>query len=943
MTSALNGVLVLELCEVFQGPLAGQILGDFGADVVKIERPPRGDSLRRSDTVANGKGLMGSFFAAANRNKRAIQLDLKSDEGRESLFALIRSADVLLHNYRPGVMEKLGLGYDDLKKVNSRLVYAAASGFGETGPYARMAGQDLLIQSMSGLAMKTTNPSGEPTFLNVPLTDFASGVLLAQGVLLALLERSQSGQGQKVTVSLLNAAIAMQSLEAATILNFDYETRWFDRTLNFTLEVKDGWITVLGFFRDNPLRLICESLGLPDLSVELGIEDGPSQARRKAEIVPRLQPALAALTVAEAVDLLQRGGVLAAPIHTLQTALQLPQIQENGLITEVPVEGQAPMRVIANPIGLSRTPASVRLGPPAFGAHDNLISQLLHARAESAPANDEMVPRRLAPSAYDLKSWTVPQLLADRAALHPDRPFVEILGGAAQTVCEVQRDAQKIARGLRRLGVQPAESVLIMLSTSLEALHAWFGVCMIGAIDASINTGYRGSTLVHAINVSGAAVLIVSGKYLAEVAAVGGQMPALTTIIVVGDRSPGVSMPPGMRVLNRQDLDDSADGEPFPEVLASDIASLMYTSGTTGPAKGALMPHGQVSLIARLTAVKTGLQESDVFYCYYPLYHMAGKFMSVLAVLAAGARIVLDTNFCADEWLARIRLAGATVTAAHGPILEMVFAVPASSQDTDHRLRTIRAAPLPRRIAAEFQTRFGVKTMEVWGMTELGIPCWGDEREVLRPGASGQVDRDWFELQIVDPSTDELLRAGSVGELVVRSRHPWTLMQGYIGMPEATAKAWRNLWFHTGDLGFVDEDGYVHFVERAAERIRRKGENISACDIELVALQHDDVTDAVALGVPSDFEGDEEVKLVVVHRAGTSLTPESLLRFLANRLPHFMVPRYIEFLDSLPRSVTGKIQRGELKVGHGATSVWDRKAAGIDLRLLIQASRSESS
>lgn len=939
MSSVLNGVLVLELCEVFQGPLAGQILGDFGADVIKIERPQRGDSLRRSDTVANGKGLMGSFFAAANRNKRSVRLDLKATDDRESLIALIKQADVLLHNYRPGVMEKLGLGYDELKKLNPRLVYGAASGFGETGPYARMAGQDLLIQSMSGLAMKTTNSSGEPTFLNVALTDFTSGVLLAQGVLLALLERARSGEGQKVTVSLLNAAIAMQSLEAATILNFDYETRWFDRALNFTAQVKDGWITVLGFFRDNPLRLMCEALGLPDLSLQPGFGDGLSQARRKAEVVPQLQQALAPLTVAEAVDRLQHAGVLAAPIETLQTALKLPQVQENGLITEVPVEGQAPMRLIANPIGLSRTPASVRLPPPGFGAHDQVVSQLAHGWAASALMNDEMAPRRLGHNPDEMKSWTVPQLLADRAAAHPDTPFVEILDGASQTVGEVHRDASKIARGLRALGVQPTESVLVMLPNSLEAVHAWFGICMAGAVDASINTAYRGATLVHAIRTSQARVAIVSGKYLPQVAAVAVDVPSLKTVIVVGSPPLEVSWPVEIEVMSLTDLDCAANGSPLPAVLPSDIASLIYTSGTTGPAKGVLMPHAQVSLLARLTAVKTGLRSSDVVYCYYPLYHMAGKFMSVLAVLAAGAKIVLDADFRPIEWLERVRRAGATVTAAHGPILEMAFAVPESPQDRDHKLRMLRAAPLPKRIAADFRSRFGVKTMEVWGMTELGIPCWGDEREAPRPGASGRVDSDWYELQVVDPATDEPVPTGQLGEFVVRSKHPWTIMQGYIGLPDATAKAWRNLWFHTGDLGFIDDDGYVHFVERATERIRRKGENISAFEIESAALQQDCVAEAVAVGVPSGFESDEEVKLVVVRHPGMPLAPETLLRFLAERLPHYMVPRYIEFVDSLPRSATGKIQRGSLKAST-ATAVWDRKAAGIELRRLLEPTRA---
>lgn len=369
MPSVLQGIKVIELCEVYQGPLAGQILGDFGADVLKIERPLRGDSLRHSDTVANAEGRMGSYFAAVNRNKRSVCLDLKAEAGRTAFLALAREADVLLHNYRPGVMEKLGFGYDDLKQLNPRLIYAAASGFGETGPYAGMAGQDFLIQSVSGMVWKTTTQSSEPTFINVPIADYTSGNLLAQGILLALLERHNSGLGQKVTVSLFSTLLSMQSLEAATVLNYEYETRWFERALNFTAQASDGWLTVLGFFRDNPLQLICNGLDLPDLSVLMNLPDKLSQARHKNEIAKRLSPSFQKLTVAQAVARLQKAGVLAAPILTMEEALLHPQTQANNLVTTVPVTGQEPMRVIANPVSLSRSPATTRLGPPQLNAH----------------------------------------------------------------------------------------------------------------------------------------------------------------------------------------------------------------------------------------------------------------------------------------------------------------------------------------------------------------------------------------------------------------------------------------------------------------------------------------------------------------------------------------------------------------------------------------------
>jgi crotonobetainyl-CoA:carnitine CoA-transferase CaiB-like acyl-CoA transferase len=383
----LAGITVIELCEVYQGPLAGQSLGDFGARVIKVERPPTGDPMR-GEPHALEHNLMSSYFAAANRNKESICLDLKSEEGRSALRALLRTADVLLHNYRAGVMERLGFGYDALAEINPRLIYAGATGYGESGPLAKLAGQDLLIQSITGISLKGTNGASAPNYLNVPLTDYASGMLLVQGVLLALIERMSSGRGQKVSISLFDTAVSMQSLEAASALNYGYQTRWFDLSLNFPAQVADGWITVLGFFRENPLQLICQALGLPDLSDELGLATGLEQAARREEIVERLRPAFLALTMDDAVGRLQEAGILAAPVLSYEQALAHPQIAHNGMIRKVPAEGQEDLRVIDHPLRLSRTPHSIRRGPPRLGEHTaEVLGELGYDQAGIAKAS----------------------------------------------------------------------------------------------------------------------------------------------------------------------------------------------------------------------------------------------------------------------------------------------------------------------------------------------------------------------------------------------------------------------------------------------------------------------------------------------------------------------------------------------------------------------------
>lgn len=389
MSTILQGLTVLELCEVYQGPLAGQCLGDFGARVIKIERGPLGDPLRAGDFHAAECGLMSSYFAAANRNKESICLDLKTEDGREALLALVARADVLLHNYRPGVMEKLGLGYEDLSVLNPRLVYACASGFGESGPWAQMAGQDILIQSLSGIAAR---PEGGPQYVNAPLSDYASGMVLVQGVLLALLERVQSGSGQKVSVSLVDTAVSIQSLEAAAELNYGLETRWIDRALNFPIEARDGWITVLGFFRDNPLQLICRALDIEDMSETMGLPTAAEQRAHRDMIVDQLAPVFRSHGVDELVQRLQAEGILCAPVLPFSKTLQWPQLHHNGMIRTVPAQGQPDMQVIDHPLRLSRTPHTVRRGPPRLGEHTETVLAELGWDAARARAAAGLAP-----------------------------------------------------------------------------------------------------------------------------------------------------------------------------------------------------------------------------------------------------------------------------------------------------------------------------------------------------------------------------------------------------------------------------------------------------------------------------------------------------------------------------------------------------------------------
>jgi crotonobetaine/carnitine-CoA ligase len=279
-----------------------------------------------------------------------------------------------------------------------------------------------------------------------------------------------------------------------------------------------------------------------------------------------------------------------------------------------------------------------------------------------------------------------------------------------------------------------------------------------------------------------------------------------------------------------------------------------------------------------------------------------------------------------------VRAAGATITNTLGVMTEFIHRQPARPEDRHHRLRLICAVPTPAEIAPSFHERFRVPLVEGYGMTEVNIPLYMPLDVPYRPGSCGRTYDRYFEVRVVDPETDEEVPRGSVGEIVVRPREPFGFMIGYNAMADRTVEAWRNFWFHTGDAGRQDEDGYFYFVDRIKDTIRRRGENLSSYEIERVLSEHPAVAEAAAVAVRSEIAGGEdEVKACVVLTAGQALSPEALLDFCQTRMPHFAVPRYVEFLAALPKTPTAKVQKVALRQS-GVAGVWDREAAGYRLR-----------
>ena len=386
--NALEGLLVLDISEIYQGPLTAQILGDFGANVIKIERPGRGALERPLDRYGTAEGLMSCYYTAGNRNKRSITLDLKKPEARQALMRLVKVADVLVHTYRPGAMERFGFGYEDVAKVNPRLIYATSNGFGESGPMVQKGGQDMVAQTLSGLAMLGADDDGKPHLYPPPSIDFASGMILAQGIMIALYERERSGLGQKVSTCLLNTAIATQGLEVSSLLMHGYETHWVNEGLHFVFKTTDGYVTALGFFRENPLQLMCAAMEIEDLTQRPEYANIELQVEKKKEIDDILQAECSKYTTAECLRRFEGQDVICAKPLTLAEALENEQVLHNEMVASVPVPGMGTKKIAGNPLRLSRTPYAIARGPAELGEHTREVLEEFGFSGEEIGALD---------------------------------------------------------------------------------------------------------------------------------------------------------------------------------------------------------------------------------------------------------------------------------------------------------------------------------------------------------------------------------------------------------------------------------------------------------------------------------------------------------------------------------------------------------------------------
>ena len=500
---------------------------------------------------------------------------------------------------------------------------------------------------------------------------------------------------------------------------------------------------------------------------------------------------------------------------------------------------------------------------------------------------------------------------------------------------EVNRRVNRLAHGLHRLGVGRGDRVLIMLPNSIEFMLVWWAANRIGAIEVSVNTAYKGYFLEHLVNNSGGKVMVVAREPLEHLAAAEEKLASLETLVVYDDGSGPFRGSPRfnrLRVEAFEELEGPRDDPPGVVLSHRDLCAIMYTSGTTGPSKGVMMPNAQCHLFAESVVNLTRLTGDDVYFVATPLYHGNAPIMQVYPALLVGGRAVISPRFSASEWVGQIRRVEATVTTLLGVMMDFVFRQPPRPDDRDHRLRVVLGQPAPAAIFEAFKARFTIpRILEYYGMTEIGVVTMMPWDEV-RPGSCGKAVAEWFDLRIADPQTDEELPPGQVGELLVRPKVPWAFNQGYWAMPEKSLEALRNVWYHTGDALKRDGEGYYYFVDRMRDVIRRRAVNISSYDIETVIGEHPAVSECAAVAVPSEFAGGEdEVKVCLVLREGVNLVPEEFVAWCDDRLPYFAVPRFVEVVTELPKTPNNKVQKYLLRRVEITGATWDRVKAGFEL------------
>lgn len=517
----------------------------------------------------------------------------------------------------------------------------------------------------------------------------------------------------------------------------------------------------------------------------------------------------------------------------------------------------------------------------------------------------------------------LPVLIAALAEKKADRLFVQEIDGPNHTYGEFHRSVLDWASAFAAVGVGSGDLVASMLPNGMTSYRCWLGLSWLRAIEVPINPQFIGQTLAYPLNQSRAKVLVIAQRFVERLAPLAAGLPQLKTVVIPDADGDLPNLP--WRVVRGTEFLDAGGATSYERPRYHDAQAVIYTSGTTGPSKGVLQPWVNLQGMAASIFPEddpSAYDDGGVFTCW-PAFHSSGKF-GLCAAPLLGLRAVFRETFSLSSFWNDIRRYRCT----HAPLLVvsgLLMQQPERPEDRDNPLVRVGMYPLIPNFK-DFEKRFGVKVSSGYGTTESG---WAAATASPANHKVNGRPAPGYQIRIANEH-GEALPAETVGEILVRHELPWRLNKGYLGMPEATAEAWRDGWFHTGDAGKFDTEGNLYFVDRIKDSLRRRGHNISSFEVEAEVLAHPDVAECACVGVPSEIAQDgepvkdDDVKVFVVATSGSRLRGEDVIAFLVPRVPKFMLPRYVEILSELPRTPTGKVRKVDLRARPPGDRCFDR-------------------
>ncbi|RKJ58144.1 ATP-dependent acyl-CoA ligase, partial [Butyricicoccus sp. 1XD8-22] len=417
---------------------------------------------------------------------------------------------------------------------------------------------------------------------------------------------------------------------------------------------------------------------------------------------------------------------------------------------------------------------------------------------------------------------------------------------------ELNEGGNRVANMLVDLEIQKGDRCAVMLHSCPEYLFSWLGITRVGAIEVPINTGLRGDLLAYILNQTECKIIIIKDEFVDRIIKIQHQLRTLEKVIVVGEKVEGTCSFADLYL-------HATNTEVVCNVKPTDPSLILFTSGTTGPSKGAVLSHRANFALSKSCIDVMSYDENDRLFSVFPLYHVNARYSTILAALIAGSDVVMHNKFSASRFWDICRNEGITTFTYMGTLITILLKQPKKDNDADNPVRMIQGAPCPSEIYDEFRERFNIEVTEAYGSTEVGI-CLANRSETFRKGSCGKII-PIFDVQIHDENGNEC-SPNVPGKIVVRPKEPSIMFSEYFGMPQETVKVFRDLWFHTGDRGMKDEDGYFYFVDRKKDVVRRRGENISSFEVERVLNDHPVIHESAIIGVPSELS-EEEVLAVI--------------------------------------------------------------------------------